>query len=150
MNVHRIDAHEKQVRIWETENAKGLSKEQLVPLFAKAILAVEKRSLVTLSSVTVMVVADRAIHESKEKHPILANIKIDPNGMDFSELLKMNNSQVAEEACDALRYLLMEYLMVLGNITAQILTTALHRELMMVTGEGAPALSPKKTNRDEK
>jgi hypothetical protein len=132
MNAHRNETHSKQVAIWESESAKGVSASNRVKLFVDAIKAIERRSLATLSNVTMMVVEDRAVHESKTKFPVLSELKIGYDGIDFTELLKSNNGNQSELICNALRFLLIELLNVVGNITADILTAPLHQELMTV------------------
>jgi hypothetical protein len=112
-----------------------LPADQLVQLFGCAIQAIEKRSLVTLSSITVSVVVDRALHESKENFPILSEITTGPKGLNLDALHEMGTHHTSEELREALRCLLVELLNVLGNITADILTIPLHRELMEVTCE---------------
>ncbi|MGZ3654618.1 MAG: hypothetical protein ACXVB9_04020 [Bdellovibrionota bacterium] len=137
MNTQRKEIHAKQVAAWEALNTKDLPNDQLVRIFAKAIQTLEQRSLVTLSSVTVMVVVDRAVHESKEKHPLLAEVKIEPEGIDLGTILTKSRHFKTEELRSALRYLLVELLAVLANITADILTGPLHKELAGVTLERA-------------
>lgn len=134
MTVHRNDIHTKQVEAWELKNAKSVSAEERPQLYAKAIQAIERRSLATLSSVTVLVVIDRAICETIEKYPALARIKVTPKGLDFSALLD-DPDESADELAQAFRELLTELLNVLGNITADVLTIPLHKELMEVTNE---------------
>ena len=134
MTVHRKEIHIKQVEAWESRNAKDVSEKELPKLYAKAIQAIERRSLGTLSSVTVLVVVDRVIHETKEKFPLLNRIKTVSNGIDFSALFEATDVG-SVELQQALRELLIELLSVLGNITADVLTSPLHKELMGVTNE---------------
>lgn len=147
MTIHRNDTHAMQANAWADKNARGLSSDQLVQLFSKAIRAIEQRSLVTLSSVTVMVVIDRALHESNEKFPLLSEIKIAAEGMDFSDLLEKSDNHKSELLREALLCLLVALLNVLGNITADILTHPLHKVLMEVTGESAPVTSEQRSLR---
>jgi hypothetical protein len=139
MTAHRNDTHAKLAASWADKNGKGLSSGQLVQLFGKAIQAIEQRSLVTLSIVTVTVVIDRALYESKDTFPLLSEIKIESGRMNLSGLLDNSAHHEPEELRKALLHLLIELLNVLGNITADILTTPLHKVLMEVTGEPASA-----------
>lgn len=134
MTVHRNDIHLKQVEAWESRNAKSVPEKDLPKLYAKAIQAIERRSLATLSSVTVLVVVDRAIHETKAKFPILDRVKTVSNGIDFSALFDASDVNLVSLQ-QGLRELLIELLRVLGNITANVLTSPLHKELMGVTSE---------------
>ncbi|MGZ6442268.1 MAG: hypothetical protein ACXWRU_19585 [Pseudobdellovibrionaceae bacterium] len=150
MTVHRSDAHAKQVDLWVSRNAKDLSAKERPHLYAKAIQAIERRSLNTLSSVTVLVIVDRAIHETKENFPLLTQVKSEAEGIDFSALFDKPDTNYEELEC-ALRALLIELLSVLGNITADVLTVPLHKELMDVTIEPLHTMnSVKKKNREQK
>ncbi|MGZ3796448.1 MAG: hypothetical protein ACXWRE_07645 [Pseudobdellovibrionaceae bacterium] len=150
MTVHRSDAHAKQVDLWASRNVKNLSAKERPQLYAKAIQAIERRSLNTLSSVTVLVIVDRAIHETKEIFPLLTQIKSEAKGIDFSALFDKPDTNYEELEC-ALRALLIELLSVLGNITADVLTVPLHKELMDVTIEPLHTMnSVKKKNREQK
>lgn len=131
MGVHRT--HEKQVLAWEEMNTQGLRPEQIAQLFGSAIHAIEQRSLLTLSSVTVQIVADRVLHESREKFPILSLVQTESGGLNFNSLIQTCERSTVTEVGDALRYLLVELLSVIGNITADVLTAPLHKELMRVT-----------------
>ena len=141
MTVHQNDIHTKVVSAWEEKNTKALTSEQLVQVFGSAIRAIEQRCLITLSSITVKVVVDRVLHESTEKFSILSKVSIESAGLDFSALLKMGVDEKTEELRKALHYLVVELLAVLGNITANILTVSLHKELMSVTRESALEVS---------
>jgi hypothetical protein len=132
MTVRHNEVHANQVDAWEAKNGANIPQAELALLYAKAIQAIQQRSLVSLSSVTVAVVVDRAIHEAKDKYPILAALKPNTSGIDFSLLVK-DASGAPEDLKIALRALLIELLNVFGNITADVLTAPLHKELMRVT-----------------
>lgn len=142
MTIHRNSSHSEQVEAWGKKNCENLSSEAIVQIFLLALIAIHKRSLVTLSSVTVLVVADRALHVSKEKFPLLSEITIDPNGFNLTGLLRSGFSPVPQELRNSLEHLLIEFLNVLGNITADVLTAPLHAELKKVT-VGTIHLQPK-------
>lgn len=134
MTVRRNDIHLKQVEAWELKNAESVSASERPRLYAKAIQAIERRSLATLSHVTVLVVVDRAICETIELFPVLSRIKATTKGLDFSALLS-DPDENRDELANAFRELLIELLNVLGNITADVLTIPLHKELIEVTNE---------------
>lgn len=138
MNRKRNPTHDEVVQIWEEKNSKGLGSQELARLFSAAIRRIEQRSLVTLSSITIRVVVDRALHESREKFPILSVVTVDPSGLNCSELISQSQPYTPEQIGEALRYLLIELLNVIGSITADVLTAPLHKELMEVTYEHAP------------
>lgn len=134
MTTHQNEIHAKKVEEWELAVASLVSVEERPSLFAKAIQAIEGRSLATLSSVTVLVVIDRAIELTKMKYSCLSNVKAYPDGMDLDDFLR-NSAVTSAEQVTVLRELLIVLLNLLGNITADILTSHLHEELAAVTAE---------------
>lgn len=137
MTVRRNDLHSQQVQTWMEKNTTGLSQDQLVLLFGAAIHAIEQRSLITLSRVTVEVVIDRVLFESKERFPVLEEISTDQSRLNLIGLLHKSGERKYEGLREALKYLLTELLRVIGNITADVLTEPLHKELMAVTCDRA-------------
>jgi hypothetical protein len=127
MTGSKNDIHAKAVSNWLEVRGGNLSPDQKVKLLKKAILAIEVRAAVTLSSLTLMVVLDRILRQSKEKLPLLAGVTIEDRVLNFQALATAGREA---EAADALAYLLAELLRVLGRLTAEILTTSLHKELM--------------------
>lgn len=145
MNVRQNDSHMQKVDLWENKQAHGLSVEKRIQLFEKAIQVVEQRSRLTLSSVTVMVVINRALFECKEKFPLLSEIKVESKGLNLEGFRRQSDSKKPEQRSDALRYFLIEILTVFGNITADVLTAPLYKALMDVSFETSTA----KINRDK-
>ncbi|MBC7754044.1 MAG: hypothetical protein H7Z71_07385 [Moraxellaceae bacterium] len=153
----RNELHVVQIELWKKKNA-NFSSDQMIHLFVNAIQAVHKRSLSTLSNVTVSAVIDRTLHECKEKFPLLSKISIEPEGLHFNHFLDQMPRVEQQEAQDSLEYLLIELFEIFGKITAEILTKYLYQELMTVTYEGAkikselPAVPSSKSvkNREKK
>lgn len=137
MSVEQTNPHKEIVHLWEEKNLQGPGPEQVIKIYGSAILAVEQRCLDTLSSVTVQVVLDRVLHEGLENYSLLSTITIGPKGLNLSGLNHKNENYKLEEITESLRYLLIEFLTVIGNITSEVLTTPLHKELMEVTHESA-------------
>ncbi|HXH75944.1 MAG TPA: hypothetical protein VNJ08_13315 [Bacteriovoracaceae bacterium] len=131
MKINPSDIQSKVVEVWEVKSMKGLSLDQQAILFDKAIHAIEKRALQTLSHVTLMVILDRVLHQSSQICPLFAKAKIESNSLSFEEVHK-DPQYTSKERLEAFRYLLVELLRVLGRITADILTAPLHKELLKV------------------
>ena len=134
--LQRNELHIVQVELWKKKNA-NFSSDQMIHLFVNAIQAVHKRSLNTLSNVTVGAVVDRTLHECKEKFPLLSKISSAPDGLQFDHFFDQMQKIEQQEAQDSLEYLLIELLEIFGKITAEILTKYLYQELMTVTSENA-------------
>lgn len=125
------DIHDQVINTWEKNNFENLTINQKVLLLQKAMQSIESRALKTLSSITLMVILDRVLHQSKIKFPILSTVKIENHKMSFAEFAL--NNHAPELFLEAHRFLLTEQLRVLGRITADILTEPLHQELLKVT-----------------
>lgn len=121
------------VQDWESKNTSDLSLAQRAILLEIAVHVIEKRALMTLSSVTLEVILDRVLHQSNEKFPILSGVKFINKQLNFQDLLQTGKGHKPEDLVEALRFLLIELITVLGRITADILTSPLHKELLKVT-----------------
>lgn len=126
------DVHSAFVQTWENNTNTGLSKVNRARLFEQAIHAVEKRSCVTLSNITLLVILDRVLHNCTEKYPVLSEVFLGAHSLNFQKLQNLEDKKL-DEFIEALRYLLTELLRILARITADILTIPLHSELLKVT-----------------
>ena len=115
---------------WLARAAKGASPEVLGRLFEAAFGALRARTNITLSEVTLTAIAGRVLHHAAGKFPLFKAVELDPNcGIQCRELREGITSVHASELREAIRFVLVEYLTVLGNLTAEILTPELHAEL---------------------
>lgn len=135
MRVKRSETHQKQIEAWEKANLLNQPPDIQIKLYIKAFKLIEQRTLKTLSTVTLLVVLDRVLSESTEKFQLLSDIKIDQKGFIFDGLVSNIHGHSSEKFIEPLHYLLVVLLSVLGNITADILSTPLHQELFKVTVE---------------
>lgn len=130
MKSHDEDIHTKNVTDWFSSVSQGLTPGKQVVLMEKAIKSVETRARQTLSGVTLLVVIDRVLSETKQKFPVISDIGLDDQSLDFSQ---MNKEKSALEKVEALTILLIDLLRVLARLTSNILNTPLHNELKKVT-----------------
>ncbi len=133
MNRDQSPLHAKQVDAWMEGVLSGLPEEQQLRTFERAFQALQKRILQTLSEVTLMAVLDRALHEGKQKFPLLSGLKIDASEISLDELLSTQKNLNAGNVIDALRFFLIEVLTILENLTAGILNKPLYKELSQIT-----------------
>jgi hypothetical protein len=127
--------HAAFVEAWLGRASAGSDASQLVILFERAVATLWNRAEVTLGEVTLMAILDRVLYTSSETHPFLSTLRLERTGVQFDAF-----RGVACEHADlreALRLVLVETLTVLGHLTAEILTPALHRELSKVTLDGS-------------
>lgn len=136
MNV-KHKTHKELVGLWEEQNTRDLSEEQLLQVYGSAFRAIEQRCLATLSKVTLDVVLDRVLHLGTEKFPFYSDITIESSGFGFKNLTQKNDKYRIEDLRAGLSCLIEEVLTVIGNITSDVMTESLHKELMKVTKESA-------------
>jgi hypothetical protein len=125
--------HAACVDAWLERSATGLSSEPLLRLFEAALGALWIRTKTTLGEVTLTAIAERVLHNASEKYSLLWSLKVEPTGgIQCRELRERIGSVQLPELSEAIRYVLVELLTVLGNLTAEILTPELHLELYSV------------------
>lgn len=124
----------REVDRWIEIHLKGLSSAQIAPIFNAAIQAVLNRTLVTLSEVTLNAVLDRVVSQCQKKHPRLTGLRVESFQIS-SEGLSHPTSEDLAEVIEAYRFLLIELLTILENLTAGIIMEPLYRELSMVSSK---------------
>jgi hypothetical protein len=125
--------HAACVDAWLERSGKGLSSESLLRLFEAALGALWTRTKTTLGEVTLTAIAERVLHNASEKYSLLWSLKVEPSGgIQCRELRERIGSVEASELREATRFVLVELLTVLGNLTAEILTPELHAEIYNV------------------
>jgi len=78
--------------------------------------------------VTLTAIVERVLHTATEQFPFLASLEVDASGLRCQSLQSQVGSS-HEQVSAAIQFVLVEFLTVLGNLTAQILTPALRAEL---------------------
>lgn len=101
-------------------------------LFDLALSALWRRARRTLGEVTLSAIVDRVLGTTSEIHPLLTGIRLDHGRISSEELRR----RAADLSSDAMRAafctVLTEWLTVVGNLTAEILSPALHEALSLV------------------
>lgn len=125
--------HAACVETWLGRAAKDRSPENLLQLFEAALLALWGLTRTTLGEVTLTAIAERVLYNASEKYPLFSSLKVKPNdGIECRELREKISSASDSELREGIRFVLVEFLTVLGNLTAEILTPELHAELSKV------------------
>ncbi|MEO8183817.1 MAG: hypothetical protein ABI895_33755 [Deltaproteobacteria bacterium] len=128
-----VGPHAARVDAWLERSAKGLSSEALLRLFEAAFGALWVRTKTTLGEVTLTAIAERVLYTATEKFPLLASVEVEAMaGIQCRELRERIGSVQSSELLKGIRFVLLEFLTVLGNLTAEILTPELHGELFKV------------------
>ena len=143
--------HKTFVDEWLKRSAKDLPPEILLQVFEVALAALWARTHTTLGEVTLTAITERVLHSASEKLPVFSTLKVDPNaGIQLRELRERIGSAHDAELVAGIPFVIVELLTVLGNLTAEILTPELHRDLSQVavpeTMGGDKAAPGKPTN----
>ncbi|MGZ3697887.1 MAG: hypothetical protein ACXWPM_08575 [Bdellovibrionota bacterium] len=132
MSVNYESKTAQMVNEWLDKKTLNLPPAKLVPLFEEAIGVLQARTEITLSEVTVSAIFDRALFLSQQKYPLLSGMKIDSKKIVWNETVTQLRDHRPAEVTEAFRYLLIELLTIIDNLTAGVLTQSLSRELSKV------------------
>jgi hypothetical protein len=127
--------HAASVDAWlERAGGAGLSSAALLQLFEAALGALWARTVTILGEITLTAIADRVLHDAAQKVPLFSSLRVEPNGtgIRFDELRESGSGIRTTDVLAGIRFVLVEFLTVLGNLTAGILTAELHAELSRV------------------
>jgi hypothetical protein len=126
------------VDAWLDHAAGRLPPAALVRLFQAALPALWACTETTLGEVTLSAIAERVLLNASERYPLFASLTVEPGGgLQCRELGEQVRSGQGEQLLEGIRYVLVELLTVLGNLTAEILTPELHAALSSVTADTA-------------
>ena len=125
--------HAAWIEGWLARFGKDLTPALRLRVCEAALGALWSRSKTTLGEVTLTAIADRVLYNATEKFPVLAALKVEEtSGINCRDLRPKTGSAPAPEAAAGLQFMLVEFLTVLGHLTAEILTPDLHAELSRV------------------
>jgi hypothetical protein len=130
--------HSVCVSAWLEEVGKGLAPEALLELFEQGFGAMWRRAHRTLGDVTLTAIADRVLHSAAEQFPAFSTLKVEATGLECKDFRDSARREPHDQLTAGIRYVLVEFLTVLGNLTAEVLTPALHAELSRVVPEKEP------------
>lgn len=129
--------HEERVEAWLEATTPGASSEELVALLDRALNALWKRTKVTLGEVTLTAIVDRVLYSATEKFSFFSGIGLEPSvGFRCEGLREGTGALERSTLLAGARFVLVEFLTVLGNLTADILTPELHEALAGVHRPG--------------
>ena len=114
---------------------------KLVLAFEEACGALWQRALVTLGEVTMGALFERVLSTAAEQFPFLASVEVNADGLGAEELREHAATLPRAQMVAAARFILVEILTVIGNLTAEILSPALHAALAKVPARASRPLS---------
>ena len=108
--------------------------EALLRLFQAALDMFWTRTKTTLGEVTVTAIAARVLYVASEKFSVLSSLKVEETGgIQCTSLRERGPLVDRAELLAGIRFVLVEILTVLGNLTDDILTPELHAALSKLT-----------------
>jgi hypothetical protein len=129
--------HAACVRAWLQTAAREATSERLTELFEQAFRALWQRAHVTLGGITLTAIVDRVLYSAAEQHPVLSSLRVEPTGLQFQEFRERASRENPDQLIEAIRFGLIEFLTVMGDLTGDILTPALHAQLLTVAPKKA-------------
>lgn len=126
------------VDAWFERGAKGLPGEQLAAAFEAAFTALWGRAHQTLGDVTLGAIVDRVLYVAAEQHPVTSGLVLDLTGVRFDAFRQQAASLPVGPLAEGVRFVLVEFLTVLGKLTGEVLSAPLHAELAAL----APRVTP--------
>lgn len=123
------DGHEAIVSAW-LATVDTVSSDAVLDGFEAGMQRMLQRAQPTLGAITLGAIVDRVLYTAAERYPFLAVVRVSEGSVVFDELRTALGTVAREELSSAARFALVEFLTVLGNLTADILTPALHAELL--------------------
>lgn len=132
MGIGDYGAHRSRVEAWLERAEKDLTNEQLVDLLEQALERLSAAALESASEVTIAAVLDRSVVETVDAHRWLPPIPVSGASADLAAFRSAAPGLKRENVLQAARFLLTDFLAILGNLTAEVLTRGLHKELAQV------------------
>ena len=135
-HVAEHSEHAAYVDTWIARLPKQLTPGQMVSAFEQGFTALWRRAARTLGEVTVSAIVDRVLHDVSATFPLLSGLKVQNGvGVQFGELRGNIRPEHVDQLREGMRAMLVHLLTLVGNLTADVLTLALHVELSNVRVE---------------
>lgn len=128
------DDHDACVSTW-MKRAERLGPDQRWQLFEHALGVLWQRAHRTLGDVTLVAIVQRVLHDAAQRVPLFGALSVEASGFRCEALREAAGTADPRELAEGMRFVLVEYLTVLGSLTADVLTPALHSELANATPE---------------
>ncbi len=133
-------SHAEVVDAWLRALGPDPSVDRLLAALEAGFGALWKRARRTLGEITLSAVVERVLADVADHHPILQSLAVDTNGLLIRGLRSRTQAVTPAALADGVRFLLVSLLTLLGDLTGDILTPALHAELtaVVVGDAGSP------------
>lgn len=126
--------HSDCVQAWLERAAKDLPPVRLVQLFEAALGVLWARTEATLGVITLSAIGARVLYTAEQRLPFFSGLGVEPGGgIQCRTLVERLDALTDAQLREGVRFVLVEFLTVLGNLTADILTPELHTALSAVS-----------------
>jgi hypothetical protein len=129
--------HDARVDAWMA-SARKEPPERLFQAFERAFGAMWRRAYLTLGDVTLIAIVDRVLYTATERFPLFSSLEVNAQGLESEKFRATVDASSRDELAEGIRFVLVEFLTVLGNLTGEVLTPALHAELAKVAVAAVP------------
>jgi hypothetical protein len=143
--VSGSDDHDACVAAW-MKRADRFGPAERWQFFEQALDAIWQRAHRTLGDVTLTAIVGRVLHDAAQRVPLFGALTVEASGFCCEGLRERASTADPHELAEGMRFVLVEYLTVLGSLTADVMTPALHSEL----SNAAPAARDRATQTDGK
>jgi hypothetical protein len=127
--------HAAHVEDWLSTAATDLSAAGLIDLLERGLAALWHGASETLGEITLTAIVDRILFVASERYPFVAITKAGSTLVAF-EVRPLGAVQPERRLREVVAFVLTEFIAVLGNLTDEILTPALHGALAGVRHDG--------------
>jgi hypothetical protein len=126
--------HAAVVDAWLERSTRSQPPDLSLDIFAAALDVLWKCASDTLGDVTLHAILDRVFYNARERFPFLAAVEIEARiGIQVRGLHDRASALQASDLKNGIRFVLTEFLTVIGSLTAEILSPDLHAQLTQVT-----------------
>ncbi|HEU4412262.1 MAG TPA: ATP-binding protein [Polyangiaceae bacterium] len=137
--VDENDVNAARVASWLGDAAEGLTVGGLLDRLERASGALWARARPVLGEAALAAVAGRVVCDAAERFAPLAAVEVRPAGLRVDALRARAAALRIDDLTAAVRALLIDLLALLGHLTAEALTPALHAALAAAPGPPPPA-----------
>ena len=135
--------HATVVTAWFARLPPSLSSAEELALLERAVAAVWGRACQTLGETTIAAITDRVLSVTAARFPLLSGLAIDGCGIGWDSLSAHGSDLSRVEIRSAVEVVLVEFIQVVSNLTADILAPALHAELAGIQAEQGADAEPR-------
>jgi len=142
--------HRGCVVAWLARAGENLPAEGLVLAFEEGFGTLWRRAHQTLGNVTLTAILHRVLYYATEKYPMMSGLEVEAKGLRCDKLRENLEGVPSAQVREAIEFVMVEFLTILGNLTANILSPSLHVELSKVAREhGGPVEGKPAAERQE-